>query len=255
MAIEETINSLNEIYEDYLNLFNDISERIMELPEGDEQDNLASFNFELHKFDVKLRLGLAVSDIRLNNIYVQEKIGALKECHLMLYKLADIWFSYEAYFRIHKIVFNNNLSPRKVTWLDENTNAEYSNNRHIRATLQLVNEEFQIYFRTSKKREALKAYLNYCAEEAIGGLKNRLQQLSDNMLPQNTLQVFNHTNVMSMTYAIRNNFAHNGEVTIYPEGFGYDIKNEYLKILYKYLVVVTIVSASITTQNRLSELF
>lgn len=255
MAIEQTINNLDLIYQDYNQLLDDINNRIMALPEGEEQDNLAYFNGEFLKFDVKLRLGLAVEDIRLNEMYAREKMGDLKECHLMLYKLTDIWFSYEAYFRVHKVVFNVNLSHRKIIWLEDNTNIEYFNNPYVALSLLEANEELSNSFNTEEKRKALKFYLNYCAEEAEGGQKNRIQQVADNILPQNALQNYNHTEILSMTYAIRNNFVHNGEITIYPENFHYGIKNEYLKILYKYLVVVTMVAASITIQERLTKLF
>ncbi len=255
MSIEQTIPNFNLVYQNYKQLLDDVDVKVIELPEGDIQDNLANFNNNLKQFDAKLRLGLAVREIILNDLYVAEKIGALKECHLMLYKLADIWFSFETYFRVHNLAYLTDLSRRKIIWLEDSTNNLFSNHGVVSFALQNSNNDFQAHFDTLERRKALKDYLVYCSEEAEGGQRNRLQILANNINTNNILQAYNHTDVLSMTYAIRNNFAHNGEITIYPENFGYELKNVYLKILYKYTVLVTISAASISVQERLSQIF
>lgn len=85
--------------------------------------------FEYHQnflwFDEKLKLGLAIQDIRLNEEFVKRKYGNLKECHLMLYKLIDIFFSYEIFFKLYDLTYYKNLSGRHILWLDYETNKEF----------------------------------------------------------------------------------------------------------------------------------
>lgn len=253
MPIEQTIDNFNIIYTAYRNSKNEIEERIIDLQNHNQIINLIEFNIELTKFDAKLRLGMAVTEIRLNEIYVQEKTGELKECHLMLYKLADIWFSYDTFFRVFNLAFNTN-STQKILWLDYATNLDYSNNIIIVESLSSVNAELKQNFSTELKRNALKKYLNYCAEEATGGQKKRLISIADNIDINNVLTNYTHSDILTITYAIRNNFVHNGEITIYPEEFNYRFKNIYLKTLYKYLLVITVVATTITLQKKLENL-
>lgn len=108
------------------------------------------------------------------------------------------------------------------------------------------------FFDNHEKRRSLKDYLIYCSDEAKGSQKRRLNAIHQAINPTQDLGNYNHTQILSMTYSIRNNFVHNGEVTIHPNSFNYSLKNEYLKILYKYLVIITISAATITIQRKLA---
>ena len=253
MPIEQKIDNFNNIYAAYRNSKNEIEARIIDLQNHNQIINLIGFNIELTKFDAKLRLGMAVTEILLNENYVQEKTGELKECHLMLYKLADIWFSYDTFFRIFNLAFNTN-STKNILWLDYATNSDYSSNIIIGESLTSVNVELRQNFGTEIQRNALKEYLNYCAEEAKGSQKNRLILIADNIDINNVLPNYSHSDILTITYAIRNNFVHNGEITIYPEEFNYKFKNVYLKTLYKYLLVITVVATTITLQKKLKNI-
>lgn len=256
MHVEQTIANLNATYQNYRDAASSVDERIIDQHNNENEiQSLIEFNNELIKFDAKLRLGMAMREIRLNDVYVNEKSGDLKECHLMLYKLADVWFSYESYFRLHRSAFSTNLSQRKIYWLDDLTNQEYFRNIEVVTAKQNANTEISNFFNNAINRAALKGYLNYCSEEAEGRQKERLLVLANNIVPANPLQNYSHTEILSMTYAIRNNFAHNGEITIFPEEFNYHLKNAYLKILYRYLVVITISVSNITVRKRLGLLF
>lgn len=248
MAIEDEIQDFHQLYKNYSDLKDNIESEIIAHATEANLVVLSQFNFELAKFDVKLRLALAVEDIGLNPFFVNEKQGDLKSCHLMLYKLADIWFAYESYIKLYSF---NGSSKNKITWLSSNVHQNYIEDGNIRNALTRVNEELLNFFNTDNKRTALKDYIMYCSEEATGTMKGRLEEIYHAMDPMQDLQTYNHIQIISMAYSIRNNFTHNGEVTIYPENFNYALKNEYLKILYKYLVVVTIASTIITIQKQI----
>ena len=50
--------------------------------------------------------------------------------------------------------------------------------------------------------------------------------------------ILTHSEVLTIVYAIRNNFVHNGETTVVPAIFGYQNKRELLGILYPYLCLL-----------------
>lgn len=249
--IEETIPQFNEMYQAYMTVFDNVENRILNLDNADDIDALTGFQIELVKFDAKLRLGMAIRRIELNEIFARRKFGELQECHLMFYKLADIWFAYETFFKFHDLTFGVNLSIRKIVWLNDATNIAYSNFQQIQEALTRANLEIRRDFNNLVKRQSLKEYLSYCSTKAIGAQRTRLIQISESIDVANLLPDLQSTSILTMTYAIRNNFVHNGEITIYPDNFSYILKNNLLKILYKYLVVVTICSAKITTEQKL----
>jgi hypothetical protein len=249
--LETTIPDFEELYKSYMVVFDDVESIILNLDCDNVIVNLLEFQKELIKFDAKLRLGLAIRKIELNESYVRRKFGELRECHLMLYKLADIWFSYETFFKFHYLSFGVTLSARKIVWLNDSTNSNYSGNGQIRAALIRANSELKSDFNNRAKRQSLKEYITYCVQNATGGQQTRLNQIVDRIDISGDLPDFINTDFLTLTYAIRNNFVHNGEITIYPETFSYVLKNNLLKILYKYLVVVTICAAKITTEQKL----
>jgi hypothetical protein len=249
--IEETIPQFNEMYQEYMNVFDNVENRILNLDDDNDINAFLGFQKELIKFDANLRLGMAIRGIELNENFARRKFGDLQECHLMFYKLADIWFAYETFFNFHDLTFGLNLHSRKIVWLNDATNIAYSNFQQIQEALTRANLEIRRDFNNRVKRQSLKEYLSYCSEKAIGAQQTRLIQISESIDVANLLPDFQSTSILTMTYAIRNNFVHNGEITIYPVNFSYILKNNLLKILYKYLVVVTICSAKITTEQKL----
>ncbi|KIA90515.1 hypothetical protein [Kaistella jeonii] len=249
--IENLIPNFPAIYREYSNLFDQVEIRIADEENEAEINNLLSFQNEFNKFDTKLRLGISITEITLDDNFVRRKMGALKDCHLYFYKLTDLWFAYETYFKFYFSALNINLSNRKIIWLDDNTNEMYYNNDNIQTALWDTNNEVIDKFPNVHKRKALKEYLIYCMEGAKGGQKSRLNTIINKISINNELPLLNHSELLTITYSIRNNFVHNGEVTIYPENFSYVLKNRLLQILYKYLVVITVKSASITIEEKL----
>lgn len=250
--IENLIPNFNLIYQNYTEFF-DITEHII-LDEDNETNiiNLLSFRRDFGKFDTKLRLGISITNIKLDDNFVRRKMGELKDCHLYFYKLSDIWFAYEAFFHFYKSALNINLSSRKIVWLDDATNSIYLNDNDIIDTLNIANQNLVENFNNTNKREKLRDYLIYCRDYASGGQLNRLNIVIDKIDIQNTINLMSHSDFLTIAYSIRNNFVHNGEVTIYPENFSYVLKSKLLKILYKYLVVITLKSATITIESRLN---
>jgi hypothetical protein len=249
--IETTIPEFEEMYHDYMSVFDNVESSILNLDDDNDIVNLLGFQKELIKFDAKLRLGLAIREIELDENYVRRKFGELRECHLMFYKLADIWFSYDTFFKFHDLTFDVNLSGRKIVWLNDTTNVDYSSYRQIQAALIRANNELKQYFNNRVKRQSLKEYIIYCAQNAKNGQQTRLNRIVERIDISVELPDLINTDFLTLTYAIRCNFVHNGEITIYPETFSYVLKNNLLKILYKYLVVVTICAAKITTEQKL----
>lgn len=117
--------------------------------------------------------------------------------------------------------------------------------------MSLVNSEINLKFNTEEKKQALKDYIIYSSNQAKYNQKNRLLNIAENISINGALPNYSHTELLTLAYSIRNNFVHNGEVTIYPDEISYSHKNNLLKVLYNYLVIVTICSAKITTEMKL----
>ena len=200
---------------------------------------------EFQNLDVKLRLAFAIQEIRLNNHFVSDKDGDLKECHLFYYKLADLWFAYETYIKFYK--FLTGQTKKKIVWLDEAVYNPYSTTPTITQSLRLVQTTFTSTYNTKVKRSELIEYLKHCETEAVGQQKTRLAGIIISVTNSNFN--FSHTNVLTVTYAIRNNFVHNGETTVVPDDFGFRNKVKLLRILYLYLCLVLLKSINITCRN------
>lgn len=250
--IENLIPNFIEIYLHYSNLFDRIENQILNDNNDANTLNLLSFQNEFKKFDTKLRLGISITDITLDDNFVRRKMGELKDCHLYFYKLSDIWFAYDAFFKFYYSALDINLSNRKIIWLDDSSNSIYSNDEIIISALQNANEELNLIFDNLQKRRKLVEYLNYCKDLASGGQVTRLNTIIPKVSSNGNFEELNHTDFLTIAYSIRNNFVHNGEVTIYPENFNYILKSKLLKLLYKYLVVITVKATSITINEKLN---
>lgn len=233
-----------EIYRGNINL---ISEQSLQgaIPD-DEAERIIGAVREYQNLDVKFRLALGLRDIRLNNMFVNNKQGDLKECHLLYYKLADLWYAYESFIKFDQFV--SGVKKDKISWLDTDTYAVYANIPNVINGLNNFQEELEDGFLRPDKKYALIDYITYCRDEALGnGQINRLNQVILRL--QNNQFNFNHTQVLTITYAVRNNFVHNGETTIVPDNFGYPNKRVLLKALYRYLAITLICSINRTCSN------
>src|SRR4051794_2007137 len=109
--MESNITHFNDQYA----VYNQNKDRILYT----HQPTVQTIRDEFENLDVKLRLAFGIAEIRLNNEFVNDKEGDLKECHKMYYKLADLWFAYETYIKYYKAIIGQEKHP--ITWLNANT--------------------------------------------------------------------------------------------------------------------------------------
>lgn len=203
---------------------------------------IKKINEEFQNLDVKIRLAFGISEIQLNNNFVSDKEGDLKLCHLLYYKLADLWFAYETYLKFFTIVAGT--GKNKIVWLDNAVHNNYTNSSTVIAALTSVNSALMTTYNSNTKRDELMVYLEYCKLHASKEQKQRLTAIIEKI--RNTSFTLTHSETLTTIYAIRNNFVHNGETTIVPDNFGYQNKSKLLKILYPYLCLVLLKATNIT---------
>jgi hypothetical protein len=203
---------------------------------------LEQINNEFKNLDVKMRLAFGIREIRLNNVFVSDKEGDLKVCHLLYYKLADLWFAYETYIRFFGFVIGT--GKNKIIWLDNAVHNEYAISQPITIALSLVNDAFNSTYNTNVKKAEFCDYLAYCSQQANGTQRTRLNALIARVA--GTPFNLTHSDVLTIVYSIRNNFVHNGETTVVPNIFGYANKSRLLRILYPYLSIILLKSTNLT---------
>ncbi|WP_316846524.1 hypothetical protein [Pedobacter psychrodurus] len=234
-------NFQNE-YADYLNVDGRIQaslhNNINNVPRTEELTRIYN---EFLNLDVKMRLAFGIRDIRLNNEFVQDKEGDLKMCHLLYYKLADLWFAYETFIKLFAQV--TRVNKHKIYWIGNAAHNNYQGDPVLVNTLNIANNAFGVIYNTANSRGELIDYLNYCLPMSkgaqIAGLTAIIAKISHGPF------ILSHTEVLVMVYAIRNNFVHNGETTVVPAVFGYQNKARLLKILYPYLSLLLLRSTNI----------
>ncbi|MBE9598685.1 hypothetical protein [Pedobacter sp. MC2016-24] len=196
---------------------------------------------EFQNLDVKMRLAFGIREIRLNNEFVQDKEGDLKICHLLYYKLADLWFAYETFIKLFGHIAG--VTKHKINWIGTAVHNNYPVDPILVNTLNIANSAFGVLYNTANKRTELIEYLNYCLPNAFGaqrvGLSAIIAKISFGPF------ILTHTEVLTVMYAIRNNFVHNGETTVVPAIFGYRNKARLLEILYPYLSLLLLRSTNI----------
>ena len=108
----------------------------------------------------------------------------------------------------------------------------------------MIQEKLNEIYSIQAKRELLIEYLNYSLENSIHGQRRRLTEIVEKI--ENSQFNLTNNEVLTIIYAVRNNFVHNGETTVVPDIFGYQNKVELLKILYPYLAVFTLKISNLT---------
>lgn len=208
-------------------------------------DHLIRVINEFKNLDVKMRLAFGISEIRLNHNFVTNKEGDLKLCHLLYYKLADLWFAYESYLKLFEIV--TGTGKLKIVWLDGAVHNSYATSPTIVTALTLVNKSLTTTYNTEEKRNELIEYLEYCENQAASPQRQRLTGIIEKV--RQAPFTLTHTEILTIVYAIRNNFVHNGETTVVPTIFGFRNKSKLFKILYQYLSLVLLNATNITCRR------
>jgi hypothetical protein len=253
MYNENNIPYFEGLITSYQELYDNIENTILNDTNFENLNALTQISQQFNFFDIKLRMAFAISDISLNEQMMRRKYGDLKLCHLMLYKLADLWFAYEAFFKLYKFI-NSKEIQSKIIWLNQNTNSEYQQIQNIVVSLTRLNNELKQKFDTNAKREHLKNYLTYCRNNSQGGQSNRLQNIIDKIQTESDLPVFSESEILTITYSIRNNFAHNGETTVTTPELSYSEKKDLAIILYEFLAIL-ILAITINVINKKIEEF
>lgn len=244
--MEENYENFTQLFKLFLNNINHLQNRILDNYDNiAERDRLQHIYDKLKNLDVKSRLAFGIEEIRLNPLFVDEKQDDLKLCHLLYYKLADLWFAYESY-----ILFYNKISPtskNKILWLDAILHSNYTNSPEITNSLNLVRQNLSQLYIAQNDRNSFSEYLNYCIANSKDGQLRRLQTVINKI--QNSDFNFSHTDVLTITYSIRNNFVHNGETTVVPNIFGFQNKVRLLLVLHPYLSIILLKSSNVTFQS------
>lgn len=239
--MEEDYDNFSDLFGDFRANITDLQIRIFHNHENaGERIRLQNHLDNLKNLDVKLRLAFGIQEIHLNPLFVDEKQEDLKLCHLLYYKMADLWFAYESYIIFCAKVFQS--SKNKIIWLDAASHSTYSNLPEIQYSLAVVCERFSQLYSSNDRRNSFLEYLNYCLFYSTGGQKHRILAVIDKI--QNVNFNLSHTDILTITYSVRNNFVHNGETTVVPEIFGYQNKGLLLLALHRYLSIIVLSSSN-----------
>jgi hypothetical protein len=250
IAMEFTFQNFQKEYNDYSENEKLILESILSNnTNGEQTAHLKQVHNEFKNLDVKMRLAFGISEILLNNDFVSDKEGDLKLCHLLYYKLSDLWFAYEAYIKLFDVVAGT--GKHKIVWLDEAVHNTYSISQTIVTALILINSSFEAIYDSNEKRNELVQYLEYCEKQATN-VQQRFRLAAVITKISQAQFTLTHSETLTIIYAIRNNFVHNGETTVVPNIFGYSNKSKLLKILYTYLCLVLLNATNITLQSNLN---
>lgn len=244
--MELTFQNFQVEYQDYSQIENHFTEqKFYNIENVQVTAHLTRVTDEFKNLDVKMRLAFGISEIRLNNEFVSDKEGDLKLCHLLYYKLADLWFAYETYIKLFQIV--TGTGKLKIVWLDGAIHNSYAISPTISTALTLVNEGFTATYNSVAKRNELIEYLEYCEQQAVNSQRQRLTGIIAKV--RQAPFTLTHSETLTIIYAIRNNFVHNGETTVVPNIFGYRNKSKLLNILYPYLSLVLLNATNITCRR------
>ena len=244
--MELTFQNFQTEYQTYSEIEHFLEQRLNNNGNVQVSAKLTRVTDEFKNLDVKMRLAFGISEIRLNNDFVSDKEDDLKLCHLLYYKLADLWFAYETYIKLFEIV--TGTGKLKIVWLDGAIHNSYAISPTITTALTLVNSGFATTYDTEDKRNELIEYLEYCEQQAVSPQRHRLTGIIAKV--RQFPFTLTHSETLTIIYAIRNNFVHNGETTVVPNVFGYRNKSKLLKILYPYLSLVLLNATNITCRRE-----
>jgi len=244
--MERDIINFDRIYDIFKLNINNLDIKIIETVNFLERSRLNQIKSELATLDVKMRLAFGIREIILNNDFVTNKQNDLKLCHLLYYKLADLWFAYDSYLKFYKKVIGT--EKRNVEWIDAIVHNNYSETEEVILARLSVNDRFQELYNNAARINLITDYLIHCKTNASNPQKTRIDQII--LKIQNQTFGFSNSEILTITYAVRNNFVHNGETTVVPDNFGYQNKAQLLKVLYSYLAIILLVSSNIT-YNRI----
>jgi len=132
------------------------------------------------QFNTKLRMPFAIKEIELDYYFLSRKENEMKDLHKFLYKLSDLWFAYEAFFKLYEKIYNislkNNFS--KTNWINEQNYLIFKT-QVLNNSMILANNQLNTDFASLSEIDTLKKYLSHCVNLAAKsnsiGQKNNLR--------------------------------------------------------------------------------
>lgn len=252
---EFNIPNFRSLFDNFKEIESKINSLETDIRTGFENQNQDVIDLErikdcFYKLNLKIRLSFSIGEILLDEDILIPKNDNEKKVHLLLYKLSHLWFAYEAFIEMYNLLNSITISKgSKTKWLDQGTNKDYK-------TL-IIENNFKICVEEILKidKSELMNYTSYLERKADGRLKTRLKKIND-ILQNNNDEELNKkltiTNLLDITYAIRNNLVHGAESTMYPEGvISLGLKVNLWESLYKLLSIITL---SVTNQLFYTEL-
>lgn len=244
--IENSIENFEDLFIKFENLYQNIIQSFSE----SYFDSWKNIETSYRLFNTKLRMAFAIREITLES-FLDEKLEGMKECHLMIYKFNDLWFAYETLLILYNKFNNTSLGQGNLTkysWITTNNYTHFLAKTEVQNSLTKFNDELKGNFDTVEKISNLYDYLTYCKEHSKGGLKTSLENV---LLKIDRTEVsisdFEIKDMLSLSYAVRNNIVHNGEITV--NNMNYILKKNLLKTLYKCLSIL-ILSITVQTFNE-----
>jgi hypothetical protein len=192
-----------------------------------------SMEHDFKNLDVKMRLAFGIQEIWLNNRFVDDKQGELKRCHYLYYKLADLWFAYEAYLKFLGSVLHKDIK-KNIEWVAEGVHTNFAQLRWVEQAVRDANATLAREFRAAGRRQDLEVYLRYCESHAKGNQGTRLGRIIPHLMNGGVLSL---VDFLTLCYAVRNNFVHGGETTVVPNNFSFENKARLLGVLYPFLAI------------------
>jgi hypothetical protein len=202
----------------------------------------------LRQFNTKLRMAFGISEIILdgdidpdNVEFLSRKEGPMKELHKFQYKLMDLWFAYETFFKFYQKIKGSSINST-IVWLDNYATYSMFNSEIITNAINTANNEMNQSFNNQTNKIKLKKYIQHCENHSKKSQKSRLNAIVSNFGENLKIK-----DILTITYAIRNNYVHNGETTITNAGldnlnFSFDEtqKLKLVKICYNFLAIFTV---------------
>lgn len=206
-------------------------------------NNHPKFDY-LKQFNTKLRMPLAIREIQLESKFLDDKRGNIKELHKFLYKIVDLWFAYESFFELYQRLHDTTLDERfsKISCWSKNPFRHQFSPKIIDAATDQANTKLSETFYSGANSKPLQQYIHHCADIAKDSQKRRLKKI-EAKYGQDLIS----TELLTITYAIRNNYVHHGETTITNAGlenlnfsFNESQKLKLVKICYNFLAIFTV---------------
>src|SRR5690606_35159676 len=161
-----------------------------------ERNRLEEIQNEFSTLDVKIRLAFGIREILLNNDFVSDKQNDLKLCHLLYYKLADLWFAYDSYLKFYRKTVGTDKN--NAEWIDAIVHYNYSYSDKVNLSRNTANKKLQQLYNNEERRNLVIEYLIHCKTNASNSQKRRIDQI----IIKIQQQTFGLTNseILTITY-------------------------------------------------------